>query len=315
MLGDIDCMEKKKIDFDKVNERASRTTIKEKKPIKLGYLIMLFICIMILLVWCFLNDEHFSINQMSFLGIFGASIISIFTIVVTLNYESRERYITAKKSAALLARIIDSTCSQINQIMNGSLQEVVYPHDWLRYYENCYTYLRYNYLPYLLQEFNYIDKINAYVAKGDKGAVERLIKNGAKRITDSTQDFDIISAQFNLSCFAYGFKEQPPWTQSDSYKKFKKYVIDNYCNDINELTIQYLKDNDGRVDTNDAEYYIIEHLRNDERFWNDEYNFSRVQNKELLKAIFSIYLEYRPREAYDLVWGELILNDTDKEQL
>lgn len=42
---------------------------------------------------------------------------------------------------------------------------VIYPKNWLDYYGNCSFYLEYDYLEYLLREFEIIDKINCCIKK------------------------------------------------------------------------------------------------------------------------------------------------------
>lgn len=55
----------------------SKTSIHEKRPLHPIIIVLLLCVLLVLLGACFVMDENFSINQMSFLGIFGASIISV----------------------------------------------------------------------------------------------------------------------------------------------------------------------------------------------------------------------------------------------
>ena len=125
------------------------------------------------LVFCFFHEDLFTVNQMTFFGVFGASIISIFTISISLNQEKRSAYLTARRSALLLSNILDSLYSQIEQISNGLVHPIAYPLDWIHYYEQCCTYLQYNYLPYLLREFDIVEKLNQCILSNDKTGIER----------------------------------------------------------------------------------------------------------------------------------------------
>lgn len=117
-------MKKKQIDIDEITAITSRNHIQEKRPFRLGFIILIFIIVLILLIICFIEDELFSINQMSFLGIFGASALSFFTIILTLNHEKRFDYIVARKSALMLSEILDSLYSQIERIKNDVMENL-----------------------------------------------------------------------------------------------------------------------------------------------------------------------------------------------
>ena len=301
-------MKKKKLDVENIMVNNSKTRVREKRPFQTCGIILVFCLIFGLLIFCFVNDEIFSVNQMSFLGIFGASVISIFTIFLTLNHEQRSDYIAARKSALMLSEILDSLYSQIERIKNGSVFTIAFPTDWMHYYENCCTYLKYDYLPYLLREFDIVEKLNKCIENDDKTGIELLLNYRKKSITDWTLDFTIISAKTNLSLFASGNSEFPPWTQQQQYKDFKNFIIENYSTEIKRLTITYLNDNNGHCDAEKAEYFVMEQLRTEKALQTGAYRHIALENRAMLSAIFTVYLSLRPEDAFGLCWGELSLN-------
>lgn len=300
-------MKKKLLSIDDVFANTSKTRVYEKKPLQSGVIIFVFCLLVILLVLCFVMDELFSDNQVAFLGIFGASVISVFTIIVTLNHEKRSDYIAARKSALMLSNILDSLYSQIEMINSGDLFLITYPNDWMHYYENCCTYLRYNYLPYLLHEFDIMEKLNKCIEKEDKTSVKKLLEYRKKSITDWMLDFDIFSAKMNLLLFASGNLEKLPWTHQEQYKEFKKYIIETYEDKIKQLTISYLEDHGGHSDAVDAEYYVMKQLRTEASLQTGKYGYIALENRAMLSAIFSVYLFLKPEDAFGLCWGELSL--------
>lgn len=298
---------KKCFDIDDIMAKLSKVSVHEKKPLHSGFILLLFFVSSIILVFCFVKDELFSTNQMSFLGIFGASIISIFTIFLTLNHEKRFDYITARKSALMLSEILDSLHSQIERIINGSVYTIAYPSNWICYYESCCTYLEYNYLPYLLREFDIVDKLNKCIEEEDKSGINRLLNYRKKSITDWTFDFTIVSTRTNLSQFAAGNSEFPPWSQQQQYKDFKKFIIENYSVEIKRLTVDYLKNNNGHCDVTEAEYFTMEQLRQEKAIQISDYRYIALENRAMLKAIFDVYLSLKPEDAFELCWGKLSL--------
>lgn len=304
-------MKKKNFDVNDIMASFSKAHVHEKKPLHFGFIVLFFFLASITLVFCFVKDELFSTNQMSFLGIFGASLISIFTIFLTLNHEKRFDYVAARKSALILSEILDSIYSQIERIDNGSIYTIAYPNDWIRYYENCCIYLEYDYLSYFLREFDIVEKLNKCIENDDKSGIERLLNYRRKSITDWTSDFTIISAKSNLFLFASGNSEHIPWTQQKQYKDFKKFIIENYSVEIKRLTVDYLKNNDGRCDVADAEYFTIEQLRREKAIQTGAYRYIASENRAMLNAIFDVYLSLKPEDAFGLCWGILSLKSQE----
>ncbi|MDU4447851.1 MAG: hypothetical protein E7I76_07620 [Anaerococcus vaginalis] len=139
--------------------------IRNKKPFSFRVVMGIFALIVVGLVMLLIFAENFTNNQITFLGIMGSTFISFFAVFYTINKEGRDRYILAKKSARVLSQILESIDNQISRIENGMFYPVIYPKNWLDYYGNCSFYLEYDYLEYLLREFEIIDKINCCIKK------------------------------------------------------------------------------------------------------------------------------------------------------
>lgn len=291
--------------YDGITAFQSKNSFHEKRPMRIGMIIFVFLIMMGVLGFCFVRESIFTVNQMAFLGVFGASIVSIFTIFITLNQERRVAYNTARKSALLLSNVLDSVYSQIERIQNGSIFSIVYPQNWMHYYEQCCTYLKYDYLPYLLREFDIAEKLNRCVADNDKVGIEQLLAYRKKSITDWTFDFTILSAKLNLLMFASGNPEEVPWNQQSQYKEFKRFIIENYGDEIREITNDFLSQNGGHCDAETAEYFVMERLRKKQELRNGSFGYIAVENKAMIDTIFSVYLSLKDEDEFSLCWGEL----------
>lgn len=300
------------IDIDELKAISSKNHFHEKRPIRCTVIVIAFLFLLVALAVCFFREDLFTVNQMTFLGVFGASVISLFTILLSLNQEQRSAYHTARRSALLLSNILDSLYSQIERISNGSVHPIAYPLDWIHYYEQCCTYLQYDYLPYLLREFDIVEKLNQCILSNDKTGMERLLKYRKDSITDWTLDFSIISTKTNLSLFAFGSKELVPWNQGSQYKKFKNFVIETYGCKIKDLTTEYLSKNGGHCDSRDAEYFTMNQLRKETELQNDPYWHFAVDNRAMLNVIFGVYMSLKPDDGFSLCWGELSLRKKDE---
>ena len=300
------------IDIDELKAISSKNRFHEKRPIRFVVIVIVLLFLLAALVFCFFHEDLFTVNQMTFLGVFGASIISIFTISISLNQEKRSAYLTARRSALLLSNILDSLYSQIEQISNGLVHPIAYPLDWIHYYEQCCTYLQYNYLPYLLREFDIVEKLNQCILSNDKTGMERLLKYRKESITDWTFDFSILSTKANLSLFASGNKELVPWNQKSNYKEFKNFIIGTYGCKIKALTTEYLSKNGGHCDSRDAEYFTMNQLRKEIELQKGPYWHFTVDNRAMLEAIFGVYLSLKPEDGFSLCWGELSLRQKNE---
>lgn len=138
-------------------------SIRNNKPFPFSGVMIIFALIVVGLVTLLIFAENFTINQITFLGIMGATFISFFAVFYTINKEGRDRYRLAKKSARVLSQILESVDNQISRIENGMHYPVLYPKNWLDYYGSCSFYLKYDYIEYLFREFEIIDKINCCI--------------------------------------------------------------------------------------------------------------------------------------------------------
>ena len=68
-----------------------------------------------------------------------------------------------------------------------------------------------------------------------------------------------------------------------------------------------MNDHNGRVDSNDAEYFVMEQLKLEEGLQAEPYRYVAMENRALLNAIRSVYLSRKPEDMFELCWGELSL--------
>lgn len=140
-------------------------SIRNNKPFSFLGVMIIFALIVLGLVTLLIFAENFTINQITFLGIMGATFISFFAVFYTINKEVRDRYRLAQESARVLSQILESVDNQITRIENGMPYTVIYPENWLDYYVSCSLYLKYDYIEYLFREFEIVDKINYCIKK------------------------------------------------------------------------------------------------------------------------------------------------------
>lgn len=186
---------------------------------------------------------------------------------------------------------------------------VIYPKNWLDYYESCSFYLEYDYIEYLLREFEIIDKINCCIKKDDKEELLEVIKYRRQILTDWNTDYDILTTCLNLSCFSKGMNEIKSWRYEKSYKDFEKFFIENYSDKVKELTVEYLKKNKNSCDVNLALYYVMDKIRDDPDLKDGNYKFEVIQNKKMVNIIFKVYLSLQEDDLFYLGWGELHLKE------
>lgn len=294
--------------LESIMSNQNLNSIRNNKPFPFLGVMIIFALIVVGLVTLLIFAENFTINQITFLGIMGATLISFFAVFYTINKERRDRYRLAKKSARVLSQILESVDNQISRIENGMRYPVIYPKNWLDYYGSCSFYVKYDYIEYLFREFEIIDKINCCIKKNDKEELLELIKHRRKILTDWATDFDIFSTRFNLSRFSSGMDENKSWRFEKSYKDFENFFIKNYSDKVKELTVQYLKKNNNSCDANLAQYYVMEKIREDSGLKDSSYKYEVMENKKILNTIYKVYLLLQKDDLFYLFWGELTLN-------
>lgn len=257
----------------------------------------------------FLVADKFTENQITVVGILGSTITAFLILFVTVNQQKRLEYLTARKSANILSNILDSVFQQIDIIDKGSRNIIFYPTNWLDYYYNCSIYLKYDYLKCIMKEFNYVEQINNCLLNSDETKLKNLILSRRKWITTSIHDdFNIIFISSNLSTFSINSIELIPWKKQKPFKQFLKFFDENYTDKVKEITIKYLEQQKaGSCDENDAMNYVMIELKKDENFKAN--NFKFIQDKEILYAIFKVYLTLTENDRFTLVWGSLTLKN------
>lgn len=283
-------------------------SIRNNKPFPFLGIMIIFALIVVGLIALLIYSENFTTNQITLLGAIGATFISFFGVFYTINKEVRNRYIFAKESARILSQILESVDNQISKIENGMCYPILYPKNWLDYYESCSLYLKYDYIEYLFREFEIIYKINCCIEKNDNEELIKLIKYRRKIFTDWTTDYNILSTRFNLFKFSSGIDEDISWKFEKSYKDFEKFFIENYSDKVKELTVQYLKKNNNSCNVNLAQYHVMEKIREDSGLKNSIYKYEVIDNKKMLNIISRIYLLLKDDDIFYLCWGELALS-------
>ena len=297
----------KKFDIDAIMATSSKTCTKERKPMPSCIVFIIPLLAFWIMEISLIRSEDLTANAVSIIGGIVSTSISIFAIIYSFRNEQRKAYIEARRSARVLSQILESVYHQIERINNGMVFTISYPQDWIHFYEKCCTYLEFDYLPYLLREFDIVEKINVCIQEEDKSGLKRLLDYRKRSITDWAYDFEILSVKFNLSMFASGNSEERPWKQRKEYKEFKAFIQDNYSNEIKRLTIEYLNAHNGQCDSYDAQFYVMDKLRKEKALQSGTHKFKALENKAMLYSIFSIYLSLKDDDAFSLCWGELTL--------
>ena len=306
-------MKSKKFDWDSIDHVKNRNFSRIRKPVSGGWILFGWMVLAVFLIVLMNVPDVFTVNQATVVGVAGSTVISIFVLLITLNREQRDNFFEAQKSAHILSEIMESVYFQIERVNDGSITPIIYPTNWLDYYEHCAIYLEYDYLEYLLREFEIAEKINSCILANDLPQIKSLIEYRHRSITDWGRDFDIITVKYNLECFAHDWKEQQPWYLEKRYKEFKDYFIHNYSATVKELTIECLKQHNGACGVEVAEYYIMEKLRKDEGFAKGKFEFEIIENKKMLTLIHSAIFKEN-NKGYSLCWGELTLTPPSKEE-
>lgn len=284
------------------------------KPISYYLMVYLFILIIMLLWIIFTNSDSLSVNQSTIIGAICSTVISFTFLIITLNTESRKNYLDAQKSAKILYEILNSVDNQIQLVKNNNLIPITFSSNWIYYYEKCAIYLEYDYLQYLLKEFETVEKINNCI--NDKYLVfaTDLISERINRIkTNFFDDYDIFSVKLNLLLFSEGSKEDISWKYRSDYLNFEKFFIKEFSDKVKSWTILYISDGNN-YGCNEVSNYIMKALKYDQDFIfkTKKYTFlDMAEDKYILKAIFEIYSSLKPTDAISLCWGKLTLNNCE----
>ncbi len=280
-----------------------------KKPIPfIGVLLISLAVIVVLIVLLYFAD-CLSANQATIIGMVGTTCLSLFAVFYSINKETRENYRKAKRNAGILAQLLQSVENQILRIENGIVLPILYPQNWIQYYESCSAYLRYDYLEYLLREFELVEKINSCINNDDADGLKTVLNIRRQTISDYTNDFDILTVGLNLSLFSIGEEENKSWKFESKYQEFEEFFIENYTNRTKELTIEYLNENNGTCDENSAGQYVMNRLREEAGLKTGKYKDEAIENKKMRRVIFKVYLSLDKNDPFSLCWGELKLQD------
>lgn len=300
---------KREIDVLQIVTDRNKNRIRKPLPIVYNYILALvFIAILYLIMQV---PDAFTVNQATILGIAGSTVISIYVLFLTLDREKRNRYLDARKNAKVLSQMLESVYAQFERIKNGMIYPVVYTSSWIDNYQKCALYLEYDYLEYLLREFEIVEKINKAIENGMDSQVQELLEFRRQTITDWTLDFDILKVKSNLNAFAEGREEDRPWKQEKRYQEFKMFFVANYTDKVKLLTKKYLQEHNGQCGVRNAQYFVMKEIRKEAALQSGEYKYIAIENKIMLNAIFAVYLSLKKDDDFSLCWGELTLNKTN----
>ncbi len=128
-------------------------------------------------------------------------------------------------------------------------------------------------------------------------------------MTDWTSDFDITTIRLNLSRFAAGLKEEKPWKQDHRHLDFLDYFLDRYTALVKELTVDFLRANNGRCKAHDAAETVMHRLREEINPVIERHKAAFGHNKAVLNAISKVYFSLDHDDPFSFTWGMLHLHD------
>lgn len=299
---------------DLVTQRTSHQNLfRKKKPISLKTVLILSLILFSFLVFLYYNSDCMTVNQATIVGVAGSTCISVVVLVITLNSEERKKYQTARNSASVLAKVLNSVYLQLYQVKAETALSVCYPNNWLAFYTDCCLYLQYDYTEILLKEFNIIERINISINNHDKDAIQKLLDYRKYLLTDSSMDFDILSVASNLNAFSLGLPEQKSWKEDKEYIAFKKYITRKYAHHIKRLAEDYLNKNGKSADVEKVEYYVMGEFRKIVDLSNGKYRYFVLNNNKMLYALFCFFLSLKETDSLSLCWGMLSIRDANTE--
>ncbi len=288
-------------------DRTRTNVVRASKPFT--YVWWPFIAVPILAL-LFIYADRISANRALILSVCGSTVTAFLVLFATLNNEKRSDYLNARKNAKTLAEIVDSVSNQITRIEDGQAFPIYYPENWLELYISCSIFLKYDYLEYLLFEFDIANKINACLQADNKEALGELLTYYRKSMTDWTSDFDITTIRLNLSRFASGSREDKPWKEDPWHLDFTDYFINHYTTHVIDLTVDILSKHNGSCKAHDAAEHVMARLRKDTDLVSGKHKFAVMQNKSVLNAISKVYFSLEHDDPFSFTWGMLHLKTT-----
>lgn len=294
----------KRLNLFELLDRTKKNVVREQKPFTYVWWPIVALPILVAL---FHYAEHISANRALILSVWGSTATAFLILFATLNNEKRSDYVNARKNTKTLAEILDSVSNQITRIEDGQAYPIYYPENWLDLYTSCGIFLKYDYLEYLLFEFDIANKINISLAREDQTGLDTLLEYRRRSITDWTADFDITSIRLNLTRFATGTHEEKPWKHNEDHVDFINYFTEHHGIHVKELTVAYLRQHHGSCKAHDAAHHVMDRLRQDHKLTSGRHALTAMQNRAVLNAISKVYFSLEHDDPFSFTWGMLHL--------
>lgn len=260
----------------------------------------------LILVVLFFSSDKLSLNQITLLSVAGSTIFAVTVFFLSRSAQEQKEYSMARSNAHILSSIINHVEKELLRIRNGDVHHIDYPPDWLAIYTNIVSYLSYDYLSELIEEFSTIDEINVLIDAENYRAVQSMITSHWKKKFNSWHCFDIDAVKSNLKQFSSSSKEQRHWTEEKFYRDLALLFFSKYSNEVHTLSINYLQANGNHADEETTAEYVITQLKKNDDFQAMFSSVSAYDRFHLLN-IFQVHLNAKKESSYELCWGELTL--------
>jgi hypothetical protein len=267
---------------------------------------IIVISTVIILVILFFNSDNLSSSQATLLGVAGSTIFAVSVFFLSHSAQERKDYSIARSNAHILSSIISHVEMELLRISGEDMHRIEYPQNWLAIYTNIVSYLSYDYLSELIEEFSTIDNINALIDAEEYSDVQEMITSHWNKKFKQWNHFDIDDLASNLRQFSSSLNEQKHWTEERYYRDLALRFFSKFSSEVHSISINYLKENGSRADRGIVADHVLSELKNNVDF-QTEFGSAAVYERFHLLNIFQVHLNAEKNSSYELCWGELIL--------
>lgn len=267
---------------------------------------VIVISTVVILIVLFFSSDKLSLNQTTLLGVAGSTIFAVSVFFLSHSAQERKEYSIARSNSHILSSIINHVETEFLRIAGENIHRIEYPQNWLAIYTNVVSYLTYDYLSELIEEFSTIDKINVLIDAEEYPAVQQMIISHWNEKFKQWNRFAIDDLASNLKRFSSSSSEQKHWTELKHYKDLALQFLSKFSSEVHSLSINYLKANGNRADRGDTADYVLSQLKENDDF-QKEFGSAALYDRFHLLNIFQIHLNADKESSYKLCWGELFL--------